>query len=59
MPKEPKAPTNANDPAQSQRFIDMAREIEATDEGDAFDRTFNRVAQSKAGTRVTKKPPEK
>jgi hypothetical protein len=43
-------PTGSDDPEESQRFIDMAREIGA-DEGlkgqKAFDRTFDKVAKSK------------
>lgn len=33
------------DPAQSQRFIDMALEVEATESLDKFDDTFQQVAQ--------------
>jgi hypothetical protein len=47
MPRKPKPP--ADDPAQSKRFIGMAREIGA-DEGvggrEAFDRTFEKVART-------------
>jgi hypothetical protein len=33
-----------DDPAQSQRFIDMAQEVEAKENEAVFDRTFVRVA---------------
>jgi hypothetical protein len=43
-----------DDPEQSKRFIDMAREVEA-DEGPAgrkaFERTFKRVVQSQTARR--------
>jgi hypothetical protein len=34
-----------DDPAQSQRFIDMAREVEADESGQGFDAVFGRVSQ--------------
>jgi len=53
MPRKPKSPT-PDDPEQSKRFTDMAREIEA-DEGargrDAFERTFTKVARRSAKPR--------
>ena len=42
MPK-PTPPANADDPAQSQRFIDMAREIEADETSEALDRALEKV----------------
>jgi hypothetical protein len=48
MPRTPKPPPD--DPEQSKRFIDMAREVEA-DEGEAgrkaFERTFKGVIAGK------------
>jgi hypothetical protein len=35
-----------DDPAQSQRFIDMAREVEATDRPNVFDRLASAVMTS-------------
>lgn len=56
MPRKPKPaapPPGADDPEESQRFIDMAREIGA-DEGqegrEAFDRTFDKVVRTKVPT---------
>ena len=50
MPRKPKPPQD--DPAQSKRFTDMAREIEA-DEGetgrDTFERAFKKVVSHEAG----------
>lgn len=46
MPRKPKPPPD--DPAESKRFIDMAREIGAdeSEEGrKAFERAFDRVAE--------------
>ena len=40
-------PGFACDPAQSQRFIDLAREAEADDRPDAMDRAFDRVVKPK------------
>jgi hypothetical protein len=45
MPRKPKP--QPNDPAESKRFIDMARELGAdeTEKGrDAFERAFKKVA---------------
>jgi hypothetical protein len=35
-----------DDPAQSKRFIDTAREVETNDDPAAFERLFKRVAQA-------------
>jgi hypothetical protein len=32
-----------DDPEQSKRFVDMAREVEADEDPDAFERAFKRV----------------
>jgi hypothetical protein len=45
MPRKPKP--QPDDPAQSKRFIDMAREVEADDSEkgrEAFERAFKKVA---------------
>jgi hypothetical protein len=39
-------PPNADDPAQSRRFIDMAREVEADETPGATDRAFDKVLKS-------------
>jgi hypothetical protein len=48
MPRKPKPPPD--DPAESKRFIDMAREL-GTDESDkgreAFERAFDKMATKK------------
>ena len=38
-----KPPPKADDPAQSHRFIDMAREVEVDETPGAFDRAFEKV----------------
>lgn len=43
-----------DDPAQSQRFIDMALEVEATEGLDKFDGTFQQVVQLPYGRAVPK-----
>lgn len=35
-----------DDPAQSQRFIDMAREVEVTDGTTEFEKLFERIVKS-------------
>ena len=45
MPRKPNLPRD--DPEQSKRFIDMARELEADESPDALDRAFERVIQPK------------
>jgi hypothetical protein len=43
MPDKPKPETTPDDPAESERFIDMALEVEADESPEAFDRAFKRV----------------
>jgi hypothetical protein len=45
MPRKPKPP--ADDPEQSKRFIDMAREIGANADKQEFERAFNSVIRKK------------
>jgi hypothetical protein len=40
---KPEPPINADDPEQSRRFIDMAREIGVDEDPEAFDRAFKKV----------------
>ncbi len=44
MPRKPKAPPD--DPEQSKRFIDMAREIGADASAEKFERAFRKVARA-------------
>jgi hypothetical protein len=43
MPKKP-LPPSSDDPAQSQRFIETAREIEADETEEGADKAFKKVA---------------
>jgi hypothetical protein len=47
---KPEPPTNADDPEQSRRFIDMAREVGADEDPEAIDRAFGRVVKSDSVT---------
>ncbi len=47
MPRKPKPPPD--DPAQSKRFIDMAREVGAEKGSPDFDRVFDKVAEQPKG----------
>jgi hypothetical protein len=40
---KPEPPPNADDPEQSRRFIDMALEVEANEDPEAFERAFKKV----------------
>ncbi len=42
-PKNPKPPAKADDPAESKRFIDMAREVEVDESPEAFEKAFKKV----------------
>jgi hypothetical protein len=43
-----------DDPAESKRFIDMAREVEADESDDALDRAFKKVVGSKTKSQSPK-----
>jgi hypothetical protein len=43
MTDKPKPPSKSDDPAESQRFIDMALEVETDETPEAFDRAFKKV----------------
>jgi hypothetical protein len=47
MPRKPRPPPD--DPAQSKRFIDMAREVEAEKPSPDFERVFRKVAEQPKG----------
>jgi hypothetical protein len=53
---KPELPTNADDPEQSRRFIDMAQEVEADETPDAMDRAFGKVIRPPSS--YPQKPPE-
>jgi hypothetical protein len=42
-PKAKPAPQKPDDPAQSKRFVETAREIEADESGEAFRRAFEKI----------------
>jgi hypothetical protein len=44
MPHKPKL--SPDNPEQSKRFIDMAREVEADESPDAMDRAFKKVVRA-------------
>jgi hypothetical protein len=56
MPRKPQPPPNADNPDQSRRFIDAAREVEADERPDAFDKAFGNVDWSSSKRR---QPPAK
>jgi hypothetical protein len=45
MPRKPKPP--ADDPAQSKRFIETAREIGTDESRERFERAFKRIVPAK------------
>jgi hypothetical protein len=47
MPRKPKP--SPDDPAQSRRFIDMAREVEAETPSPDFERVFHKVVEQPKG----------
>ena len=44
---KPEVPASADDAAESQRFIDMAREVGVDESPEAFDRAFAKVSRAK------------
>jgi hypothetical protein len=55
MPRKPKPPQD--DPAQSTRFIEMAREIGVDESEGAFERAFKKVVSSKSNATAKTPPP--
>jgi hypothetical protein len=53
MPRKPAPPQD--DPEQSKRFIDMAREVEAEGSKEDFDRAFKKIAKKKPQAKATGK----
>ena len=49
--QKPRPPRNADNPEQSRRFIDMAREVEVDEAPGATDRAFDKVIPSKRSSR--------
>lgn len=43
--RKPPPPPEADDPEQSRRFIDMAREVETDESPGAMDRAFDKVVK--------------
>lgn len=41
--RKPQPPPNSDDPEESRRFIDMAREVEADETPGTTDRVFERI----------------
>lgn len=54
MSRKPKAPHD--DPEESKRFIDLAREVEADESHDAFERAFERVVPRRTRFNTKIKP---
>ena len=50
--QKPKPPRNADDKAQSDRFIETAREYGADDGPEKFERAFKKVVPSKKATKA-------
>ena len=44
--RKPLSPRPSNDPAEYQRFLDMAREVGADEDSAALDRAFQRVVKA-------------
>jgi hypothetical protein len=53
MPREAKP--KPDDPAQSKRFVETAREVGASEHAEDFDKTFDKVVRRT----VTSKPPSR
>ena len=49
-PKAKPATQKLDDPAQSKRFVETAREIEADESGEAFRRAFEKIVPPKHPT---------
>lgn len=47
MPRKPKTKPKLTDAERQKRFIEMAREVEASDDPKDFDRAFKKVASPK------------
>jgi hypothetical protein len=45
MPRKPKP--KPDDPAESKRFIELARELECDERPEAFDRAFRKIVPAK------------
>jgi len=46
VPQKPTIPPNADDPAESKRFIDMAREVEVDESPGALERALEKVIKT-------------
>ncbi len=54
MPRKPNPPPD--DPEQSKRFIEIAREVEADSTPDEFERAFKKVAKPLKAKAIPSKP---
>jgi hypothetical protein len=54
-PDAKRPPLKPDDPAQSRRFVETAREIDADESGEAFRRAFEKIVPPKRKTR-TRRP---
>lgn len=54
--RKPTPPRNADDPEQSRRFIDMAREVEADETPGALDRAFDKIIRPLAPKKDGEQP---
>lgn len=54
--RKPEPPPEADDPEQSRRFIDMAREVEADETPGAMDRAFDKVIRPKDERAIPQSP---
>jgi len=54
MPRKPQTPKPLNDPAEYQRFLDMAREVEADETPGALDRAVEKVIRPPSAKRGQK-----
>jgi hypothetical protein len=56
MPDKPKPEAKPDDPAESQRFIDVALELGADEAPEAFEKAFKKVIPSTSLTKSQKNP---
>ena len=57
--RKPSLPRNADNPEQSRRFIDAARDVEADETPGATDRGFEKVVRPKRDERDIAQSPKK
>jgi hypothetical protein len=57
MGHKPKPKLKPDDPEQSKRFIETAKEVGADDDAKALDHAFKKIAQQKSDRPPTKRNP--